>query len=69
MASINDITGDEIKSRGNSKKFKENLDKIKPSCYNDCKYLVNTLTKCRVCSWKSEASSQERASGSKSKKS
>lgn len=63
MAATNDITGDEIKSRGNSKKFKENLDKIKPSCYNDCKYLVNTLTKCRVCSWKEEAS------GSKSKKS
>ena len=63
MAATNDITGDEIKSRGNSKKFKENLDKIKPSCYNDCKYLVNTLTKCRVCSWKEESS------GSKSKKS
>jgi hypothetical protein len=53
----NDITLDEIKSRGNSKKFKENLDKIKPSCYNDCTYLINTLTKCRVCSWKGETSS------------
>ena len=52
MATTNDITGDEIKSRGNSKKFKENLDKIKPSCYNDCSYLINTLTKCRVCTWK-----------------
>jgi hypothetical protein len=51
MATTNDITGDEIKSRGNSKKFKENLDKIKPSCYDDCSYLVNTLTKCRVCSY------------------
>ena len=63
MVAKNDITGDDIKSRGNSKKFKENLDKIKPSCYNDCKYLVNTLTKCRVCSWKEEAL------GSKPKKS
>jgi hypothetical protein len=53
----NEITGDAIQSRGNSKKFKENLDKIKPSCYNDCTYLVNTLTKCRVCSWKGETSS------------
>jgi hypothetical protein len=54
MVAKNDITGDEIKSRGSSKKFKDNLDKIKPSCYNDCKYLVNTLTKCRVCSWKNK---------------
>jgi hypothetical protein len=50
----NEITGDAIQSRGNSKKFKENLDKIKPSCYDDCSYLVNTLTKCRVCTWKPE---------------
>lgn len=61
MVARNDITGDDIKSRGNSKKFKENLDKIKPSCYDDCAYLVNTLTKCRICNWKEEAS------GSKSK--
>jgi len=51
MAAKNDITGDEIKSRGNSGKFKEGFDKIKPSCYNDCTYLVNTLTKCRVCAF------------------
>ena len=57
MVARNEITGDAIQSRGNSKKFKENLDKIKPSCYNDCTYLINTLTKCRVCSWKSETSS------------
>lgn len=52
MATRNDITNDEIKSgKGNPKLFKENLGKIKPSCYNDCKYLVDTLTKCRVCDW------------------
>jgi hypothetical protein len=59
MATTNDITGDEIKSRGNSKKFKENLDKIKPSCYDDCSYLVNTLTKCRVCTWKPKKSGKD----------
>ena len=58
MATTNDITGDEIKSRGNSKKFKENLDKIKPSCYDDCSYLVNTLTKCRVCSYHPKAKNE-----------
>jgi hypothetical protein len=62
MVAKNDITGDAIKSRGNSEKFKENLDKIKPSCYNDCKYLVNTLSKCRVCSWKEEASGLKKTS-------
>lgn len=52
MATKNDITGDAIKSgKGNPKKYKENLGKIKPSCFPDCKYLVNTLTKCRVCDW------------------
>jgi hypothetical protein len=58
MVSRNDITLDEIKSRGNSKKFKENLDKIKPSCYDDCSYLVNTLTKCRVCSYHPKAKNE-----------
>jgi hypothetical protein len=58
MAATNDITGDEIKSRGNSKKFKENLDKIKPSCYDDCSYLVNTLTKCRVCTYHPKAKNE-----------
>jgi hypothetical protein len=52
MATHNEHTGDAIKSgKGNPKLFKENLGKIKPSCYKDCNYLVNTLTKCRVCSW------------------
>lgn len=58
MVAKNDITGDLIKTKGNSAKYKENLDKIKPSCYNDCKYLINTLTKCRVCSWKKENESK-----------
>lgn len=50
MATKNPITGDDIKSgKGNPKLFKENLGKIEPSCYKDCQYLVNTLTKCRVC--------------------
>ena len=62
MATTNDITGDEIKSRGNSKKFKENLDKIKPSCYDDCSYLVNTLTKCRVCSYHPKAKNEPKDS-------
>lgn len=51
MAAKNDITGDDIKSRGNSDKFKEGMDKIKPLCFNDCKYLMDTYTKCRVCYW------------------
>lgn len=29
---------------------KENVEK-KPPCYHDCKYLVDTLTKCKVCVW------------------
>lgn len=50
MAAKNDITGDAIKSgKGDVKKFKENFGQIKPSCYANCSYLVNTLTKCRVC--------------------
>ena len=50
MTTRNDITGDSIQSgKGNPKIYKENLGKIKPSCLPDCKYLVNTLTKCRVC--------------------
>lgn len=52
MATRNDITGDAIQSgKGNPKKYKENLGKIKPSCFYDCKYLVDTLTKCRVCDY------------------
>lgn len=55
MTTKNDITGDAIKSgKGDPKLFKENLGKIEPSCYKDCKYLVNTLTKCRVCEWKNK---------------
>lgn len=53
MATRNPVTNDEIKSgKGNPKKYKENLGKIKPSCLPDCKYLVNTLTKCIICEWK-----------------
>jgi len=55
MVARNDITGDEIKSRGNSKKYKENLGKIEPQCLKDCKYLIDTLTKCRVCDWRDPA--------------
>ena len=55
MATKNEITGDTIKSgKGDPKLFKENLGKIEPSCYKDCKYLINTLTKCRVCEWKNK---------------
>lgn len=55
MATKNNITGDEIKSgKGDVKKFKDNFAAIEPSCYKDCKYLVNTLTKCRVCEWKNK---------------
>ena len=53
MTAHNDITGDKISSK--ITKSKKNFDKgmklIKPSCLPDCKYLVNTLTKCRVCDW------------------
>ena len=53
MATKNPITGDKIQSgKGDVKKFKDNFARIKPSCYDNCKYLVNTLTKCRVCEWK-----------------
>lgn len=62
MATKNDITGDAIKSgKGDVKKFKDNFAAIEPSCYKDCKYLVNTLTKCRVCEWKIETSSMEKS--------
>lgn len=54
MASVNEITGDVIKTRVNEwkKKFDANISLIEPSCFKDCKYLKNTLTKCRVCEWK-----------------
>lgn len=54
MASVNEITGDVIKTRVNEgkKKFDANISLIEPSCFKDCKYLKNTLNKCRVCDWK-----------------
>lgn len=54
MATKNDVTGDRIVTKvGKAKKaFDENIKQIKPSCYENCKYLKNTLTKCRVCDWK-----------------
>jgi hypothetical protein len=55
MATRNPVTNDEIKSgKGDVKKFNANFDKIEPSCYKDCKYLVNTLTKCKICEWKNK---------------
>ena len=54
MASVNEITGDAIKTRVNEgkKKFDANISLIEPSCFKDCKYLKNTLNKCRACDWK-----------------
>lgn len=54
MASVNEITGDSIKTRVNEgkKKFDANISLIEPSCFKDCKYLKNTLNKCRACDWK-----------------
>lgn len=54
MTATNDITGDAIKTRVNEgkKKFDANISLIEPSCFKDCKYLKNTLNKCKVCDWK-----------------
>jgi hypothetical protein len=50
--SKNDITGDKIISgKGSKKKFDQGFKLLKPSCLPDCKYLVNTLTKCRSCDY------------------
>jgi hypothetical protein len=58
MATKNDVTGDRIVTKvGKAKKaFDEGIKSIQPSCYKDCSYLVNTLTKCRVCDWKPDVS-------------
>jgi hypothetical protein len=52
--SKNDVTGDKIQTKigGNVKAFDKGMDLIPPSCQPDCKYLVNTLSKCRTCNWK-----------------
>ena len=51
MASKNDITGDTIISKKNNKQYEAGYKLIKPICLADCNYLVDTLTKCRVCDW------------------
>jgi hypothetical protein len=28
------------------------VDKKPPQCYTNCKYLIDTLTKCDVCKWR-----------------
>ena len=56
MATKNDVTGDAIISgKGSKKKFDDGMKLIKPSCLPDCKYLINTLTKCRVCDFRDES--------------
>ena len=37
-------------------KNKPTEDKTKPHCYNDCVYLIDTLTMCKVCRWRPEYS-------------
>lgn len=52
----NDITGDNIVSgKGDKKAYERGIKLIKPSCLPDCKYLIDTLTKCRVCDWRDES--------------
>ena len=56
MVAKNEHTGDSIISgKGSKKKFDEGIKLIKPSCLPDCKYLINTLTKCRVCDFRDES--------------
>lgn len=56
MATKNEITGDAIISgKGSKKKFDDGMKLIKPSCLADCKYLIDTLTKCRVCDFRDES--------------
>lgn len=55
VATKNDVTGDSLISKPSNVKFAEGMKLIKPSCLKDCKYLVDTLTKCRVCSWHPKA--------------
>ena len=48
--SRNNITGDKIQTKGVlSKQGEANYDKLFYSCLPDCKYLINTLTKCKLC--------------------
>jgi hypothetical protein len=56
MATKNDVTGDKIMSgKGDKSKFDIGSKLIKPSCLPDCIYLINTMSKCRVCDWKDES--------------
>ena len=45
----NEITGDKLISKVNTKEYDKNYDKIFYSCFPQCGYLINTLTKCKTC--------------------
>ena len=47
--SKNDITGDRLISKANTKAYDESYDRIFYSCLPNCKYLIDTLTKCKLC--------------------
>lgn len=50
--SKNDITGDRLISKANTKAYDESYDRIFYSCLPNCKYLIDTLTKCKLCPYK-----------------
>lgn len=47
--SKNEITGDKLISKTNTKEYDKNYDKIFYPCLPQCQYLVNTLNKCKTC--------------------
>ena len=47
--SKNDITGDRLISKANNAAFDKGYDLIYYSCLPNCKYLIDTLTKCKLC--------------------
>jgi len=53
MTAKNDITGDNIVSK-TSKDYTAGYKLIKPLCFEDCNYLIDTLSKCKLCDWRPE---------------
>lgn len=45
----NNITGDKLISKVNNDAFNKGYDLIYYPCLPNCKYLIDTLTKCKLC--------------------
>lgn len=52
MVARNNITGDSLQSKPSNKLYLSNYDKIKPNCFSNCTYLIDTLQKCKLCAWR-----------------